>query len=112
MPQLAESNIEEIKLPSSETDPVIVVVDLTANGGMAEDVYGSDGRPSKPVSGILANAIKSWNLTKPDGSPEPITQENVRRLDPTDFGYLAGKLFDKLDVSVKTQPISTDEKKG
>lgn len=112
MPQLSQSNIEELTLPTNPDDPIKVTVDTAVTGGMAEDVIGEDGKISKPISAIITNAIKSWNVTDADGNPEPVTQESVRRMEPDDFMFLGNKILDKLNVAIEAKAVSTAEKKG
>ena len=67
----------------------------TVEGGEAE-VYAEllaidyeriaqKGETSKPLCLTLSLLIKSWNLQAEDGSPLPITEENVGKLNFTDI---------------------------
>ncbi len=111
MPTFKEEALETITLPSSADDPVIVTVDATITGGTAEDIYG-DGVGNAPISKLLTSAIREWNVTDKDGSPLPITQDNVRRMDPKDFSFLGEKLFGSLNVAIEAKAVSSAEKKG
>ena len=111
MPTFAQPKIEELELPSSTPDDkAIVKVDTTVYGGMAEDMFDETGSLSGPVSSVLAAAIKEWNFTDIDGTPVPITRENIRRLGPADFNFLSEKVVAKLNV-IATAQVGADEKK-
>lgn len=112
MPSFAKSDIQEFELPSSTPeDKALASLDLTVYGGQAEDIFDSAGQLKRPVSSILAGAIKSWNFVDDAGNPAPITSDNVRRLSPEDFNFLSEKILPKLNV-VATAQVKPAEKKA
>lgn len=111
MPSFAKADIQEFELPSSTPDDkALASVDLTVYGGQAEDIFDSAGQLKRPVSSILAGAIKSWNFVDDSGAIAPITTDNVRRLSPEDFNFLSEKVLPKLNV-VATAQVQPAEKK-
>lgn len=112
MPKLGQSNIVELRLPSStEDDPAIVKLDLNITGGQAEDLYDSD-KKSGATFELIAQTIKEWNFTDADDKPVPITADNVRKLNVGDFKFISEQLFGLLGLQAEISAIPQDEKKG
>ena len=81
MPILEDSiPVTEISLPTSK-GKVKVAHELDLEG--SEAVYGTEGNFPRSVMTIL-KVIRSWDLQAKDGSPLPITLENVRKLPTSD----------------------------
>lgn len=96
MPQLkqATNDIKQFMLPSTsslpEADQAWVKMDVgQLLGGDVMDMLDGEKTGAGTLScNMLASRIKEWNYTKPDGTPEDITAESVRRLDVQDLTYL------------------------
>lgn len=121
MPQLPTntlvSNIKQLFLPSTATqadgtptpDDQKAWVKLDVGENLVADLEAlNDNDKNSTVSRVrvLASRIKEWNFTNPEGQPEPITFENVCKLDPNDLTYLLG-----VKATTSTQPLSIDDKK-
>ena len=60
--------------------------------------------------GTITRMIVEWNFTKEDGTPEDITEENVRRFKVSDFTALTESLTAKvLSVEEKKSLSSTSQ---
>lgn len=103
MPELqitSEPIIEHVVLPTytdqPEADQAWVDIDVSPMTGADMDVYDEDSTDGNKVISLtfrlLAERIKKWNFTYKDAAgtdqPTPITAENVRHLNITDFSYL------------------------
>lgn len=112
MPQLQKSNIQELTCPSPDPkDPIVVTMDLTPYGGLAEDIVDVETQAVRVSTGPLANAILDWNLVDDAGKKEPITSANLRRLPKETLDFLANKLFGEFNMVIEAKPVGSDEKK-
>lgn len=111
MPQLPKSSTEQKKivLPSSaDGDEAYVVIETgRLLGGDIVSITDPSDR-SGVIVGLLASRIKEWNFTEDDGTPTPITLENVRHLELQDFTFLMAELLPEEAVD----DITTDPKKN
>lgn len=115
MPQLkqATSNIKQFMLLSTsqlpESDQAWVKMDVgeMLGGDVMDLIDGDDVKAGTVSCAMLASRIKEWNFTKPDGTPEEITTENVRRMDMADLSYL----LQQFPMPAKEQ-LSPDQKKS
>lgn len=104
MPDFIETKLVELELPTSTPEsPNKVLMDTGINGGIAEDMMVTKGQA---ISSSLASSIKRWDY------PGEITPENVRRIHPKDFMFLAAKVTENLDLQISAQAVSTDEQKS
>lgn len=112
MPQLpSQGQEQQVYLPSTKDLPEAdrAWVKLQSGRILGGDLSGVDDPESEMgvAIAILAGRIKEWNFTEADGSPTPITLENVKRLELNDMNYL----FEQLDLK-QSVSLSTEEKKS
>lgn len=106
MPQLPQLGANERVELSSDPTAYVVIQTGPVLGG---DVVNVDD-PENPMAislAILAGRIKEWNFTEADGTPTPITLDNVMRLPMQDMTAL----FEKLDLK-NLAPLAGEEKKS
>lgn len=112
MPTLpSQGETQQVFLPSTkdQPQPEQAWVKLQSGRVLGGDTVNVDDLESKMgvALAILAGRIKEWNFTDADGTPTPITLENVKRLELEDMNFL----FEKLDLQ-QTVSLSTEEKKS
>jgi hypothetical protein len=116
MPQLstATTDIKQFFLPSTSNLPQEDQAWVRMNvgemlGGDIMDLIGeNEVKPGAISCVILASRIKEWNFTKPDGIPEEIAVESVRRMEMADLAYLLQQFTDKLPAA----NLGDDQKKS
>lgn len=114
MPQLSssEQKIERYILPSTvdETAENQAWVELDTTKLVAADVMAiSDPENNLGTSlELLAKRVKNWNYTNADGTPTPINEDTIGRLDINDFSFLVMKFGENISPA----QMSTTEKKS
>lgn len=96
---------KEITLPEYE-GAVVVVYDNVLVG----DAIEFDGLSKNPTPGellkVLPKLIKSWNFTKEDGTPQPITAETIGLLSVESVKIIAEEVAGLITSAI------TSKKKG
>lgn len=107
MPQLPDltNEIKTVVLPSTKDLPETEQVKVTIRTGEA---LGADMEEASSFNaggvlfGMIASRIVEWNYTQPDGTPTPITVDNVRRVKYADLIFLMGEFNLKNDKKEST----------
>ena len=119
MGQLAQAKErEKLFLPHSSDKPeaeqdwvVFESGEMTAGDMMA---VTDETQGVAVMYAVLAVRIVEWSFTKPDGSPEPITVDAIKRLPVEDFTFLAEKITatpgltddERLKSPEQSQPVA------
>lgn len=95
MPQFRDSEVQRITLPSYEGSEDPAWVDVRTRN-LVKDVEGIDSNMSQLDLAIelLSRKITAWNFTDTDGSPLPVSKENIRRMEVSDLTFLGGKIVE------------------
>ena len=112
MPKLGLSNVQRIILPSSTPDDQAWVdIDLSPQAGLILDAFeGAEGSSARATALALVELIKQWNFADESGQTEPITFDNVRRMDVADFNHLDKLVQGQLKKQTK-EALPIEEKK-
>jgi hypothetical protein len=109
-----EEDLEQILMPRTENAPnqedrFWVVLDTSqAMGRDLLEVSSRDTAGMTLVKGIVSR-LREWNYLQADGTPWPITVENVGKLfDMEEINFLN----DKIKTRKNPQPLSDPEKKA
>ncbi|SDP33077.1 hypothetical protein SAMN04487914_10881 [Arthrobacter sp. ok909] len=111
MPSFLQPRTKQYVLPSTasnkpEDQAILTIrVDATAQDLMVSDE--TEGGNIRKTVVLLATLIEKWNYTEPDGTPVPVTTDNVARLSPTDIQYLEKQL----EADLKSSTGLDDEEK-
>lgn len=83
----------EITLPGYPDSKVVIYHSLLAKDTDLVVDMQEDMKPSKVLL-VLPKLIKEWNFTNEDGSPTPITAENVNLLQDDDIKFIVEQVQD------------------
>jgi len=88
MPVLKDfRHTKEITLPGYADSRVVIFHSLLAKDTDLVVDMQQDMKPSKVLL-VLPKLIKEWNFTNEDGSPTPITAENINLLEDEDIKFI------------------------
>lgn len=107
-----EEKIDRIYLPSTEHLPEEqkAFVDMDTRPVQTADIEDVDPELSQISISVemLAERIKGWNFTDESGNDLPVTVENIKLLEVSDFVHLG----DIINKSSQKRELSTAEKKA